>query len=99
RMLVPDGTEWRTEVNAGVALQVLSDRPGLDAGRIRCPLFVAVCENDVVTPPEPAAAAAAAAPLGELHAYPFTHFEAYVGAGFEELCADETAFLRKHLLG
>ncbi|MGQ0467639.1 MAG: alpha/beta hydrolase [Sporichthyaceae bacterium] len=98
RMLVPDGVQWRNEVNAGVVLQVLADRPGLDASRIRCPLFVAVCEGDVVTPPEPAAAAAAAAPGGELHVYPFSHFEAYVGNGFEELCADELDFLRAHLL-
>lgn len=98
RMLVPDGVEWRNEVNAGVVLQVLADRPGRGAARIRCPLFVAVCEGDVVTPPEPAAAAAAAAVQGELHVYPFSHFEAYVGNGFEELCADELKFLRTCLL-
>jgi pimeloyl-ACP methyl ester carboxylesterase len=97
RMLVPDDVEWRNEVNAGVLLQMIADRPGLDAARIRCPLFVAVCENDAVTPAEPAVAAGRAAPLGEVRVYPFSHFESYVGAGFEEMCADEVEFLRTHL--
>lgn len=97
QMLVPEHVEWRNEVNAGVVLQVLADRPGLDAARIRCPVFVAVCENDAVTPPEPAVAVAHAAPLGEIRTYPFSHFEAYLGAGFSEMCADEVEFLRKHL--
>ncbi len=98
RMLVPDGVSWRNEVNAGIVLQVLADRPGLDAPRIRCPLFVAVCEDDAVTPAEPAIVAAQAAPAGVLARYPFSHFEAYVGAGFAEMCTDQVEFLRKHLL-
>lgn len=98
RMLVPEGVEWRNQVNAGVILQVLRDRPGLDAARIACPVFVAACAGDVITPEAPARAAAEAAPRGEFHGYAFRHFEAYVGAGRDRLIADELEFLRRHLL-
>lgn len=95
--LVPDGVAWRNEVAAGVALRVPFDRPGRRAADIRCPLLVAVCEHDTVTPPGPALAVAAAAPRGESVQHPLRHFEVYLGAGFEAFCADETAFLVRHL--
>ncbi len=96
--LVPAGVRWRNEVAARVALRVPFDRPGRHAARIGCPLLVAVCEHDSVTPSGPARAVAVAAPRGELVTHPFAHFEAYVGAGFEAFCADEVEFLRRHLL-
>lgn len=97
RHLVPTGVPWRNEVAARVALRVPFDRPGRRAARIRCPLLVAVCEHDAVTPPGPAAAVAAAAPRGELWRYPYQHFEAYSGDGFEAFHADQVAFLGQHL--
>lgn len=97
RHLVPDGVVWRNEVAARIALRVPFDRPGRHASRIACPLLVAVCEHDTVTPPGPALAAAAAAPRGEVTRHGFDHFEAYLGPGFEELCAGEVEFLRRHL--
>lgn len=97
RHLVPAGVAWRNEVAAGVALRVPFDRPARLAPRIRCPLLVAVCETDTVTPPGPAAAVAAAAPRGELRRYPYAHFEAYLGVGFEAFHADQVEFLRRHL--
>ncbi|MGQ0629856.1 MAG: alpha/beta hydrolase [Sporichthyaceae bacterium] len=96
RMLVPDGTVWRNEVNAAVILDVLRDRPGRDAARITAPLFVATCTGDRVTPEAPAIAAVRSAPHGEHRSYPFNHFEAYVGAGRAALIADELDFLRRH---
>ena len=41
---------------------------------------------------------AATAPRGEVRSYPFAHSEAYIGDGFERLCADEVAFLKEYLL-
>ncbi|GAA3226993.1 alpha/beta fold hydrolase [Pseudonocardia petroleophila] len=97
RHLVPDGVAWRNEVAARIALRVPLDRPGRRASQIRCPLLVAVCDGDTVTPPGPALAVAAAAPRGEAVRHAFSHFEAYVGAGFEALCAQEVEFLSRHL--
>ncbi len=98
RHLVPTDVAWRNEIAAGVALRVPFDRPGRRASEIRCPLLVAVCDQDTVTPPGPALAVAAAAPRGETVHHDCTHFEAYVGAGFEAFCADEIEFLVRHLL-
>lgn len=97
RHLVPDGVAWRNEVAAGIALRVPFDRPGRRAARITCPLLVAVCDADVVTPPGPARAVAAAAPRGELLSYPYAHFAVYVGEGFDAVCGDQVAFLVRHL--
>ncbi|GAA2571129.1 alpha/beta hydrolase [Pseudonocardia hydrocarbonoxydans] len=99
RHLVPEGVAWRNEVAARIALRVPFDRPGRRAARIACPLLVAVCEHDTVTPPGPALAVAAAAPRGEVTRHGFDHFEAYVGAGFETLCAEQVGFLSRHLGG
>lgn len=99
RHLVPDGVPWRNEVAARIALRVPFDRPGRHASRIGCPLLVAVCEHDTVTPPGPALAVAAAAPRGEVTRHGFDHFAAYTGAGFETLCAEQVEFLSRHLCG
>lgn len=99
RHLVPPEVMWRNEIAARIALHVPFDRPGRRAADIACPLLVAVCTDDAVTPPGPALAVAAAAPRGEVVQHPFTHFEAYVGAGFEAFCVDEVEFLVRHLLG
>ncbi|MGQ0623101.1 MAG: alpha/beta hydrolase [Sporichthyaceae bacterium] len=96
RMLVPDDATWRNEVNAGVVLQVLRDRPGRGAVHISAPLFIATCAGDRVTPEAPAIAAARSAPRGEHRSYPFSHFQAYIGAGRASLIADELEFLRRH---
>ncbi|MFP5308185.1 MAG: alpha/beta hydrolase [Actinomycetes bacterium] len=98
RMLVPDGVAWRNEVAARIALELPRDRPGRDAGAIRCPLLVVVCTDDPVTPPAPARAAAAAAPRGELVEYAdLAHFDVYVGEGFARANADQRAWLRRVL--
>jgi uncharacterized protein len=98
RMLVPDGVAWRNEVAARVALQLPFDRPGRDAGSIRCPLLVVVCADDPVTPPAPARLAAGAAPFGELVEYDdLAHFDVYVGEGFARANADQRAWLTRVL--
>lgn len=99
RHLVPEGVAWRNEVAARIALRVPFDRPGRRAAGITCPLLVAVCEEDAVTPPGPALAVARAAPRGESVRHACTHFEAYTGPGFAAFCADEVEFLSRHLLG
>lgn len=95
RVLVPEGIEWRNEVAARIALRIPRERPVKDAADIACPLFVAVCDGDRITPPGPALAAAEAAPLGESKVHHFTHFDAYVGDGLAALLTDEIAFARR----
>jgi dienelactone hydrolase len=96
--IVPEGSRWRNEVAARISWRSLAYRPGRRAARIACPLLVAVCEDDLVTPPDAAVAVARKAPRGELVRYPGGHFDVYVGDGFERAVADQIAFLTEHLL-
>ena len=98
--IVPEDSKWRDEVAARIMLQVGRYRPIRSAAKVRCPLLMCVCDEDQVTPPEPAVKTALAAPKGELRRYPIGHFEIYGGQrGFEQAVSDQTEFLRRHLLG
>jgi fermentation-respiration switch protein FrsA (DUF1100 family) len=98
RRLDPPGSTWRNEAAARVTLRVGSYRPGRHAGRIACPILFAIASDDVITPPEFALAAAARAPRSEVKRYPGGHFDLYVEPLFDEVVADQVAFLRRHLL-
>jgi uncharacterized protein len=97
--MVPDGSGWRNEAAAGIAVRIGAYRPIRAAGRVRCPLLVCACDRDSITPPGPAVRAAEAAPRGELRRYPLGHFDIYFGAAFERAVSDQITFLTRHLLG
>ncbi|QEC49637.1 alpha/beta fold hydrolase [Baekduia soli] len=90
-------SRWSNAVAARIMFHVPAYRPGTRADRITCPLLVCVADRDETTPPGPAVAAAQRAPRGELRRYPFGHFDAYVGEGFERVVADELEFLVRRL--
>lgn len=97
--IVPGGSPWRNEVAARVAIRVLAYRPLRHAGDVACPLLVAVCDDDAVTPPSAALRVAQAAPRSELVRYAGAgHFDIYVGEVFERAVADQIAFFTQHLL-
>jgi hypothetical protein len=62
------------------------------------PLLVCIADQDTAASVNLAAQAARRAPHGELRRYPYGHFAAYIGTGFEQIVTDEIAFLRRHLL-
>ncbi|MDP9344610.1 MAG: alpha/beta hydrolase [Actinomycetota bacterium] len=92
-----EGSRWRNEVAARVMLHIAQYRPVARASKVRCPLFVAICDRDETTPPEPAAKLAEKAPRGELVRYPIGHFDIYTGEDFERAVADQAAFLNRTL--
>lgn len=99
RAIVPDGSGWHNEVAARVCARVIAYRPGRRAHDVRCPLLVAVCDDDQVTPPDAAVKVARDAPRGELVRYAGAgHFDIYLGETFERAVADQIAFLTQHLL-
>ena len=51
-----------------------------------------------MTPPAQTIAFARKAPKGEIRLYDAGHFDFYLGEAFEQLVADQTRFLSKHLL-
>lgn len=95
--IAPPHSRWRNEVCARIALRIALYRPGAKAQDIPCPILYCVCDDDHTTPPGPAISAAERAPRGELIRYPMGHFEIYVGEGFEQSSADQTAFFVRHL--
>jgi fermentation-respiration switch protein FrsA (DUF1100 family) len=97
--LVGEDSRWRNEVAARVALTIGTYRPAAKAHRIACPLMVCVATADLTTPHEPALRVAARAPRGELFEYACGHFDIYTGEWFEQMVADEIAFLGRHVGG
>jgi uncharacterized protein len=97
--ITPPGSTWRNEVAARIALHIGGYRPGRQAGKIRCPILFCVAEDDDLTAPGLVLKAAKEAPRAEVKRYPIGHFDIYVGEWFERAVADQTDFLKRHLLG
>jgi uncharacterized protein len=97
-VVVPEGSNWRNEVAARIALRLAFHRPGLHARRLQCPLLVQVLDGETVLSRRAAERAAARSPRGEVTHYEgLNHFDIYVGEGFERLAADQLSFLQRHL--
>jgi uncharacterized protein len=97
-VVVPPGSTWRNEVAARIALRLGFHRPGLHAGRLKCPWLVQVLDGETVLSKRAAERAARRSPRGELKRYDgLNHFDVYVGDGFERLVADQLSFLQRHL--
>lgn len=95
-VIVPPRSTWRNEVAARIGLRLGFHRPGRRAGRVKCPLFVQVVEDETVVSIRAAERAARRAPRGELKSYAgLNHFDVYMGEGFERLFADQLAFLQR----
>lgn len=98
--LAPDDAvqagRWRNRATArsGLSIPLYAPRRKLRAARV--PVQVLVAEQDSVAPAAPTVAAAEAARV-ELVRLPGGHFDYYVGAGFEQIIANELRFLRLHL--
>jgi uncharacterized protein len=99
-VIVPEGSTWRNEVAARIALRLGFHRPGRRAARVPCPLLVQVLNEETVLSARAARRAGQRAPRGELLSYDgLNHFDVYVGEGFERLLADQLAFLKRHVDG
>ena len=92
--IAPHGSRWENRVAARIMLSLTFYRPVRNAAKLRMPLLVSVCDEDQITPPEPAARVAELAPRGELVRYPYGHFDVYEDAKPK---ADQVAFLSRHL--
>lgn len=97
--ITPPDSTWRNEVSARIALRFGSYRPARQAGKIRCPILFCIGDKDDLTAPGLVLEAASKAPRAEVKHYPIGHFDIYTGEWFERGVADQTEFLRRHLLG
>ncbi|MFD9124447.1 alpha/beta hydrolase [Kitasatospora sp. NPDC059571] len=89
-------TGWERTVAARIALQLGGYRPGRHASRIRCPLLVVVCDQDLSTLPGPALRAARRAPRAEVVHLPGHHYAPFLES-HEQAARAQVAFLRRHL--
>jgi uncharacterized protein len=97
--ITPPDSTWRNEVAARIGLLVLAYSPGRRAGKITCPVLACIGREDDLTPPGFAEKAMRRVPRGEVVHYDAGHFDLYDGEGFDRASADQTGFLRRHLLG
>lgn len=95
--LVEDGSTFRNEVAARVALSIATGRPGARARRLACPALFVVCERDTVAPAKATLRHVARAPQGEVVRRDTGHFDIYVGEEFETTVRDELSFLGRHV--
>ena len=96
--ITPEGTTFRNEVAARVALDILTYRPGRAAKNIACPILFCVSNTDSVTPPAQTLRYARTAPRGEIKRYDAGHFDFYLGDPFEALVRDQLEFLTRQLV-
>jgi pimeloyl-ACP methyl ester carboxylesterase len=104
----PDAPSGMTSITAGAeryenrltarsAFDVLRYAPGRSASGITCPLFIALCERDTMTPAKAARRQLVRAPRAEIRMYPIGHFDIYLGDWFERAVADHLRFLQCHV--
>ena len=90
---------WRNAFTPRLLLNAPRYRDGT-AERLTMPLLVCVADRDVNASPRFAEYVASRAPRGEVKHYLVGHFDVYREmnpAVFEQVMADQIAFLRKHL--
>jgi fermentation-respiration switch protein FrsA (DUF1100 family) len=95
--ITPPDSSWRNAVIARFTLGTAVYRPGLLAGKLRCPLLVCLADGDQIVPPKPALKMVDQAPDAELRRYPFGHFAMYYAEGFDRAAGDQAQFLARHL--
>lgn len=96
-LLNPPGFEFRKDIAARFALDIVRAFPGRQAKNIACPTFLAICQTDTVAPPGPTRRYAAQVPDAEVKLYDAGHFDIYVGDDFERNVADQIDFLKRRL--
>ena len=95
---VRPGSPWRNEISPGIFTTVGLHRPVARANRIACPLWVGLGERDITVDARSVERLAERAPRGELHRYPYDHFDPFVGDAAERVAADQVAFLARRRL-
>ena len=95
--LVPEGLVFRNEVAARLILKLIWHSPGRIARASKVPSLLCVCRKDTVAPAKATLRHAAKMPHGEVREYPLGHFDIYAGAGFEQVMADQLAFLQRQM--
>ena len=92
------GLDVDSTVAARVGSRIGPYRPGRALKRLRAPALLCVCDHDSVAPAKAALRHAARGNDVEVRRYSIGHFEIYFGEPFERAVADQTEFLKRHLI-
>jgi uncharacterized protein len=94
--LAPD--DFVNEACARIGIRMDKYRPVNQAGKVRCPVLLQVCDYDIALPVR--VVKKAEERMGQLARvihYPINHFDIYLGDNFEKAVNDQIAFFKKHL--
>jgi len=94
---ISPGGSFKNRVGAADVLHIAVTRAKRTVRRIRAPLLVCVSEHETLIDPRHAEDVARRAPHGEARHYAGDHFAIYHPPLVDDLLADQTAFLRRHL--
>ncbi len=94
---VAPGSRWRNQISPGVFLTVALFRPWRRASRIRSPLWVGRCSEDITVDAKAVAEVAGRAPHGELHEFEGGHFAPFTGESTAAVLESQVEFLRRVL--
>jgi dienelactone hydrolase len=97
--ILPDGADWENKCCARILLTFPLYRPIAAAARVRCPALIMLAEHDSLIAPSAVRRAASRMARAEVVAYPFGHFDIYHGEAFDRALEQQSAFLRRNLLG
>ncbi len=95
--LVPEGSAWKNECPARIALTVGAYRPIKAAPRVSCPALLVMAEKDSLIDPKDVQRTAARMPKAKLVSMPIGHFDIYSGSVLEKALEVESGFLREQL--
>lgn len=88
---------FRNQVAARFALQIIRYFPGRKAAKIKCPVLFCICETDSVAPSGPTKKYAEQSLKGEIKLYKEGHFDIYAGDAFNHVVQDQLDFLHRHV--
>ncbi|MGI8677928.1 MAG: alpha/beta hydrolase [Jatrophihabitans sp.] len=91
------GPTFRNEMCARGILRIARNRPIRWAGKVSCPTFIVVAEQDNVAPVKSVHEVARRVPRSEVLSFPVGHFDIYVGEVFEKSSTEQVEFLRRVL--
>jgi fermentation-respiration switch protein FrsA (DUF1100 family) len=85
---------------ARILLRADKYRPVEEAGTVRCPVLLQICDRDRITPLSASQKAAESlGTLAEVKHYPIGHFDIYSGEHFEKSVSDQIEFFKGRFLG
>ena len=96
--LAPD--DFVNEICARIIIRIDKYRPIRYAAKVRCPVLLQVCDQDIGLPARVVEEAEKRlGSLAEVIHYPADHFDIYLGSVFEKAVSDQVAFFGEHLRG